>query len=305
MPIKYLLLLLLPFQFLHAQTMQEGEKLLNTTIKIESKQLLQKGGKTYALSSSGSGFFFEFNINEKVKIPVIVTNKHVVKNSTTGTLYFKKMNPAGLPIYGSIEKITLPNFSLRWIYHPDTSIDLAILPLFPILNNYSAQTGQKLFYLPISENILPTEKDLAELNSIEDVFMIGYPYGLRDTINDLPIVRKGITATPVKLDYNKKKEFLIDMPVYFGSSGSPIFIYNQGGWFANTGMVMSNTARIFLLGINYATYTRNFEGKISPIISQIQNDSLKSSTVLPLYNIGIILKSELLLDFKPLLQKLL
>ena len=58
--------------------------------------------------------------------------------------------------------------------------------------------------------------------------MIGYPIGLIDEYNNKPIVRKGITATTYNIDYNGKKEFLIDIACFPGSSGSPIFIRRDG-----------------------------------------------------------------------------
>ena len=126
--------------------------------------------------------------------------------------------------------------------------------------------------------------------------MIGYPFGLKDFINDLPVVRKGITATPAFLDYNSKKEFLCDIAVYPGSSGSPIIIYSPSSYTPRNGGTFFGT-RLLLLGINYATYMRNFEGKIIPKISYNLEDSLKVNVGIP-YNIGIIIKSEKILDFK-------
>jgi len=130
--------------------------------------------------------------------------------------------------------------------------------------------------------------------------MIGYPYGLRDKTNDLPIVRKGITATPPYLNYNSQQEFLCDIPVYPGSSGSPILIFNQGSYSSRNGSLYLNT-RLLLLGINYATYNKNYDGKIVPKAMYNVNDSLKVITAIP-YNIGIVIKSQRILDFKPLLK---
>jgi hypothetical protein len=60
--------------------------------------------------------------------------------------------------------------------------------------------------------------------------MIGYPKGFWDRVNNLPVVRKGITATPIYIDYNGKKEFLLDIPIFSGSSGSPIVLFNEGSY---------------------------------------------------------------------------
>jgi len=47
--------------------------------------------------------------------------------------------------------------------------------------------------------------------------------------NNLPIVRKGITATtPYFLNYNGKREFLVDIAAFARfHSGSPIFVTRE------------------------------------------------------------------------------
>lgn len=52
--------------------------------------------------------------------------------------------------------------------------------------------------------------------------MVGYPDGIWDEFNNQPIVRRGITATHPKNDFNGKGEFLIDAVCFPGSSGSPV-----------------------------------------------------------------------------------
>jgi hypothetical protein len=41
----------------------------------------------------------------------------------------------------------------------------------------------------------------------------------------MPILRRGVTATHPKINYLGRSEFLVDVAVYPGSSGSPIFLY--------------------------------------------------------------------------------
>ncbi len=40
--------------------------------------------------------------------------------------------------------------------------------------------------------------------------MIGYPNGIWDEANNMPIIRRGITATHPNFNYNGKPEFMID-----------------------------------------------------------------------------------------------
>ena len=51
---------------------------------------------------------------------------------------------------------------------------------------------------------------MSELSAIEEIIMIGYPVGIWDSANNMPIVRKGITATRPDIDYEGRKEFMID-----------------------------------------------------------------------------------------------
>lgn len=283
----------------NAQKPSLSEDLVNSTIKIATAEYSDKSQKKFS-NFSGTGFFFLFKYKNS-EIPVIVTNKHVIRDAVKGILYFKTMKTDSTANYAKIEEIKFENFSNNWILHPDSTVDLAILPIQPLLNAY-AKNGKNLFFKAYQEDLIPNDLTKNNLEAIEDIIMIGYPFGLRDIKNDIPIVRKGITATPPYLDYNLKKEFLIDMAVFGGSSGSPVMIYNSTTYSTRGALVMGS--RLILLGINYATYTSNFEGKVTAKAAFEPPAKFKSTTAIP-YNIGIIIKAEKLLDFKPLLEKII
>jgi hypothetical protein len=115
--------------------------------------------------------------------------------------------------------------------------------------------------------------------------MLGYPKGYGDTTNNYPIVRRGTTATPIKSDFDGKKEFLLDIPIYNGSSGSPVVLLNEGA-FESKGSLLSGT-RLYLLGI--ATQS---------IDLKTQNPNSYADLDNPL-NIAVVTKSSALLEFKP------
>lgn len=296
-------ILLTVFYFIYllgnTQVLSPSEFVVNSTIKIESIDKKIESGKPKYYRSSGTGFFFVFKM-PLGEMPVIVTNKHVIKDAEQGTLYFKLGDATGQFNYNNIEKVEINAFKSKWVLHPDTTVDLAVLPIGPILNAFTKQ-GKKILYAPYTEQYIPNDSIRNTFTAIEDVLMIGYPFGLRDKANDLPVVRKGITATPPFLNYNTTKEFLCDVPVYPGSSGSPVIIFNPTSYTTRQGDTYM-AMRLVLLGINYATYTRDFQGKIIPKASYNIDDSLATSTPIP-YNIGIVIKSERLLDFKSILEK--
>src|SRR5690606_28078780 len=83
--------------------------------------------------------------------------------------------------------------------------------------------------------------------------MIGCPNGLSDETNNLPISRRGITATSLTKDYNGKPEFMVDMACFPGSSGSPIFLYDKNGyWDRKKNSYNLGAPRLKLVGILYA-----------------------------------------------------
>lgn len=61
------------------------------------------------------------------------------------------------------------------------------------------------------------------LSVTSPVYMTGYPRAIYDKHNHLPVTRGGTIASPIDVMWNNKHEFLTDITVFKGSSGSPIF----------------------------------------------------------------------------------
>lgn len=250
---------------------------------------------------TGTGFFFDYLRNGNKSIPVIVTNKHVIKNSIIGTFIITSADSNDLPDMKKHIPVSLDNFEKRWILHPDPNIDLAIMPIAPLLAE-AKQKGFKPFIIPISKEIIPTEIQLKDLTAVEDILMVGYPIGIFDKINNYPIFRKGITATHPFNDYNGKSEFVIDAACFPGSSGSPVFICNQGGYMDKKGNTFMGRIRFYFLGVLYAGPQFSTTGKIVIIDIPTKKDTLAVSNI-PI-NLGYVIKSNKLLDFEPILKDL-
>jgi hypothetical protein len=177
------------------------EQLVHSTVRIEASDAA--GNK-----SSGTGFIVNLLPRADLAVPVVVTNKHVVKGQATGNIHFTMKGADGLPKYGEQHKLLILSFSNEWIGHPDPSIDLCIFPLAPAVQQL-ASIGKDPFFIAADRTAFPNEKEMADLLAIEDVVMVGYPNGLWDSKNNLPIVRKGITATPAFIDYEGRSEFWV------------------------------------------------------------------------------------------------
>lgn len=263
-------------------------QLMHSTIRIQTK--LANGD-----ISTGTGFFYLYDFEPGMHVPVIVTNKHVIHDSVSAKLIFSRIDKNNQRMLDK-SALSIEKFSQAWIEHPDSQVDLCILPLKP----YAEELRKKgldpyLKYLDVSN--IPTEKQWKEFTALEDIIMVGYPNGIWDEVNNLPIVRKGITGTPLFIDYNGRKEFLIDVATYPGSSGSPIFVFNEGSYSATGGLVVGS--RLFFVGIAYGVYQYKASGKI--VIEEIPTVSNAVTHSLIPNNLGIVIKSSRLRDFESLI----
>lgn len=278
--------------FSQGTEMQLEEQLSHTTVQIISIDFESKD------TSSGTGFCCELKKFDGVKKNVIITNRHVIKNQDKGFLVFKRK--IGDSIYGNKAIYTIDNFESAWTQHPDTTVDLAMIDLDQIINLFSSK-GVEIFTKIVPEDLFINDSTLNTLSILEDVVMIGYPIGLSDYVNNTPIARTGTTASQPKLDYLGTKEFLIDIAAFPGSSGSPVFLKTTRTGFKKIPDKLSIGIQYDyqLLGILYSgpTYTpKTNEMKFSTIIELGKDSEIQ----IPV-NLGRVIKSKRILDFKPLI----
>ena len=180
-------------------------------------------------------------------MPVIVTNKHVLNGNLTASYYVTLATSDGMPAIGKMARIEIANLPNAWIGHPDPKVDLAIIPIAESLRQF-AQQRVPSFIVHLDQSIIPTEAALAGLTPVEDVLVVGYPDGIWDSRNNAPIFRRGITATAAYLPFDGETVFLIDCSIFPGSSGSPVFLYNTGGWTDRRGNTALGGVRLLFLG---------------------------------------------------------
>lgn len=275
-----------------SEQISPSEQLAYSTVRIECQ--LRDGS-----TSTGTGYFFRFLEEDNIHIPAIVTNKHVIENSLLGTIHINIADDRGQLIPETYESIQLNNFDSFWIMHPEADVDLCIMPIAFILKTIE-DSGKTPFYFSLYKDLLIQPEDLNQLTAIEDIIMIGYPNGIWDSVNNMPIIRKGITATHPKLNYNRKHEFMIDAACFPGSSGSPVFLFNLGTYPNKMGGAIIGT-RIKLLGTLYAGPQHTATGNIAILDIPIAQKPISISRIPN--NLGIIIKSYKLLDFEPILKQ--
>lgn len=265
------------------------EQLLHATTLIEifdSKE--QKIG-------TATGFFFRLFLKGENSIEVIVTNRHVVESASSVVITLTRTNARGLPDFGNNKRVRL----VQWISHPDPKVDLAIIALGPTIGPM-VSAGEKFMIAGVAPDLIATDEELRNLTPLEDVLVIGYPDGLSDTTNNVPVFRRGITATPVYLDFQNEPKFLLDAAIFGGSSGSPVFLFNQGSWQDRAGHFSIGT-RLKLLGVVFAVAQHKINGEIvmRPAPTQLKP---VVETLIP-NNVGVCIKASKILDFEPILIK--
>lgn len=270
-----------------------SEQLAYSTVRIEVEYSDKKTG-------SGTGFFFKLLDKGDSHIPVIVTNKHVVKNTIKGRFVLTLKDNNGVPIDKLHKTIEMNNFENRWIQHPDSLIDLCIMPIAPLLAEAN-KMGINFFYIALDKSLIPSDKEMLEYNYVEDILMVGYPIGISDQYNNLPVFRRGITATHPGNDYENKQEFMIDAACFPGSSGSPVILYNVPYYTDKKGNTIFQK-RVKLLGILYAGPQYTAEGSI--VIKNVPTNNIPVVMSQIPTNLGLVIKSSKILDFEPILEKL-
>ena len=253
--------------------------------------------------STGTGFFYFFSIGQGRSIPAIITNRHVVDGSVLTVLTFS-MKKDGAPLHEKI-RLKVPTNICMWYGHHDTNVDLSYMPILPIIEHLKRQ-GKEVFFIPYAKDFIPTADELTGITQLDDVAMIGYPNGIWDEVNNQPIFRKGVLATRPNKNYKGKHEFVIDMPVYGGSSGSPVLLINETPYFDRTTRKLDYHSRIKLLGVNYATYLHSATGAVEAVpIATLNTQSTNYMAKVPIpNNLGLVINASRILEIEESLRRI-
>lgn len=220
-----------------------SEMMFYSTVKITA---LKRG----AIIGTGTGFFISFCTEDENFFPSIVTNNHVVDGADEINIVChiaEENRPSG-----KLANCRIAIHSGSCFPHPDQSVDLCAIAVGDIIKQ-AAQANTKILVPWIGLDLIPSDTDWQYFDAIEEVTMIGCPRGISDEVNNLPISRRGITASPLSQKYNGTEEFMVDMACFPGSSGSPVFIYNQNGYLnKRTNTFHMGDQRVILVGILYA-----------------------------------------------------
>ncbi len=288
-----------------AQALRQGRRAaiekgrLNIEMQVESvlEQLYFTTARLEAFGpnggSVGTGFLYGVKASGPAlpgrggDVHVLVTNKHVLEGATRLRVTMVRRSEGNQPVLGEAWQATIEDVtSALWTGHPDPEIDVAVLPFTIVLNVMQEQTGTVPYFVAITPDIALTPARATELDAVEEVLFIGYPRGLFDSVNLLPVARRGTTASPIAVDYEGKPQFMIDASVFPGSSGSPVFIANVGGYGDRRGNFNVAT-RVIFLGIIASSHVYRDIAEVLPL----PTEGKQAAVVEAFLNLGMVFKA--------------
>jgi hypothetical protein len=241
----------------------------------------------------GTAFLFAFFKTDASSVLALVTNRHVVEGMQSCSFSLAGTDNNGMPDLNNHIPITIDNFSQAWLGHP--SVDLAIIPVGKLLN----ELNRKPFIIHLDPTLIPTDEELKSFTPVEQVLTVGYPGQLWDEVHNVPIFHRGYTATAPYIEFKGRKEFLIDFTTWPGASGSPVFIYNEGGWIDRKGNTIMGGIRAKLVGVVYGVALQDVSGNV--LIQAGPTSVAAPGRMAVPANLGACIMASRILDFEPLI----
>jgi hypothetical protein len=234
----------------------------------------------------------------------VITNKHVVAGAQALTLTLSLM-PLGennlrddlSGVEFTNQEFTIADLSRSVIEHPSPDIDLCAIIVGPLINEIRQYRNLRHAFL--NESWFPDAATRSVLRPVEPVIMVGYPNGLWDEVNNMPIVRAGLTGSHPLIDWNGKKQFIIDAACFPGSSGSPVFLFEDGMY--RNGDGYSPGTRICLLGILWGGPLYTIEGRIEQ--RTIPTGSTDIPVMNSMMNLGFVIRYDALTAIQELMTE--
>lgn len=233
--------------------------LVRTTVRISA------GRVGMPPTSVGTGFFFKVGHGDTGPTKaLIITNKHVIADADVihfvlpRTNSLSDLNDDLQPIDRVDHEFTV-SIHPHLFLHPDPDTDLCAIDITAIAGMLLQQHRLRVMFLDVTW--LPNDTDKKMMRDVAEVLVVGYPNGIWDDHNNMPIARIGATATHPLGKYKGKRNFLLDIAAFQGSSGSPVFTYESPLFRDADGNYQSGT-KVNLIGLIWAVIERTVQGEI-------------------------------------------
>jgi V8-like Glu-specific endopeptidase len=270
---------------------------------VRSTVRIMAGKNGHEPFSVGTGFYYKVQQpNTNMAKIFILTNKHVIKgadyirfvHSYADSL--ENIDEHHQPI-GRVDKTEQLPIASFIVNHPSPDIDLCAIDITLILAPI-LQSGKKLRAMYLDYSWIIKDEDKKNVRDIEQVLVVGYPRGIWDQHNNMPISRIGNTATHPLANYQNKRNFLIDVAAFQGSSGSPVFSYEAPMFRQASGAYTPGT-KVNLIGVIWGVVESSVEGdlKIAEVPSALKYIPVLNTSL----NLALALQADAIKDLDALI----
>jgi hypothetical protein len=253
--------------------------------------------------NTGTGFFYSVAVGASACRVFLVTNRHVVAANHSISFQLTVAPRVDLvgddlqPLDRSERRVSkrIRGYGGDFGFaHPDPAVDLFAIE---VTDTFVAieREGLQPRVRPVNRHFLPDVGRRKLIRDIEQVIVIGYPKGLFDEHNNLPIARMGATASHPLVRSQNRPDFMVDAAVFQGSSGSPVFIYETPMFLGDDGAYTPGT-RVTLIGVLWGVVTPEERGELRPKAIPSRLDLEDHEPVMrPSMNLGVAHHADLLL----------
>lgn len=260
-----------------------SEQLLFSTLRLETQEGI------------GTGFIVSHKWGPEKEGYFFVTNKHVIADNDQGRITLtlaEESDGTRTPKLGVTHNVSIKDKGWLWIDHPSPEVDISVMPYTPLVS-FLNSTGVTPYFRSVPTSFFPDDNTLERFDVVEDVLFVGYPSGMFDESNNLPIFRRGVTATHPHIEYNDMPITLIDASVFPGSSGSPVFVRRTGPWFED-GDRSRRSEQYFLLGILSKVFFRRDDGQLA--FEEVPTAVTPKFKSVQMIDLGMVYKSRAILE---------
>ncbi len=171
--------------------------------------------------AEGTAFIFEYETSDSL-YPFLITARHLIEGASEGRMSFMQ-SAQRQPSLGRVYKLDVEQFEKLWSFHPSENIDVAVTPFIPFVKHIEG-SGTQVHFQALSRDNVISEPLVKACDLADEVVYIGYPRGRWDSVNGLPVMRRGMIASSTAVMYQNARQFVIDGATACGSSGSPVFL---------------------------------------------------------------------------------
>ena len=239
-----------------------------TTVRI----LIETPNENGNLVGTGTGFLYLANLtlNDGVarKKLLLISNKHVLKGGNGKmTICLNRKKDDKTPDYGNVKTFVYDGFVDQYFEHQGENVDLACVDVSKLTHSDA--------YIRHVDHTFLNPIDYKKVALGRDVLFVGYPNDFYDTVNNLPLVRKGTLASMPDIDFEGKGNIVIDAQVFEGSSGSPVFVdwdgrYQLLGVISSTMEGKTPSGVPAILGLGIVVKQRHVRELIEHTINEIK-----------------------------------